>query len=135
MTVCAGEGRQTLSLTVSGNLNFLIFFFFQAEDGIRDLIVTGVQTCALPILTRKLKADRIASSGTLRVLTTRVTRFAATVQVGTATTNAAAQVCGLRYPSGMCTARSSRSPSPTLLICKLFAIVTSVGARLVHLEM
>src|SRR5206468_6408053 len=26
-------------------------FFFQAEDGIRDLIVTGVQTCALPIST------------------------------------------------------------------------------------
>src|SRR5206468_7556468 len=28
---------------------WLSFFFFQAEDGIRDLIVTGVQTCALPI--------------------------------------------------------------------------------------
>src|SRR2546428_11343233 len=28
---------------------FCVFFFFQAEDGIRDLIVTGVQTCALPI--------------------------------------------------------------------------------------
>src|SRR6266496_5038042 len=28
---------------------FPIFFFFQAEDGIRDLYVTGVQTCALPI--------------------------------------------------------------------------------------
>ena len=27
------------------------FFFFQAEDGIRDDLVTGVQTCALPILT------------------------------------------------------------------------------------
>src|SRR5256885_4960794 len=27
-----------------------IFFFFQAEDGIRDYKVTGVQTCALPIL-------------------------------------------------------------------------------------
>src|SRR3989440_5268308 len=27
----------------------VFFFFFQAEDGIRDLIVTGVQTCALPI--------------------------------------------------------------------------------------
>src|SRR3982750_1325727 len=26
-----------------------VFFFFQAEDGIRDPIVTGVQTCALPI--------------------------------------------------------------------------------------
>src|SRR5256886_8728453 len=28
---------------------FFVFFFFQAEDGIRDLTVTGVQTCALPI--------------------------------------------------------------------------------------
>src|SRR2546426_4837367 len=28
---------------------FSIFFFFQAEDGIRDYKVTGVQTCALPI--------------------------------------------------------------------------------------
>src|SRR5260370_31790514 len=27
----------------------LLFFFFQAEDGIRDSSVTGVQTCALPI--------------------------------------------------------------------------------------
>src|SRR5574337_207691 len=29
--------------------SFLFFFFFQAEDGIRDWVVTGVQTCALPI--------------------------------------------------------------------------------------
>src|SRR5690349_24137457 len=28
---------------------FCCFFYFQAEDGIRDLYVTGVQTCALPI--------------------------------------------------------------------------------------
>src|SRR3989449_10358694 len=27
----------------------MVFFFFQAEDGIRDVAVTGVQTCALPI--------------------------------------------------------------------------------------
>src|SRR5256886_11040305 len=33
------------------------FFFFQAEDGIRDLTVTGVQTCALPILLDELAAD------------------------------------------------------------------------------
>src|SRR5215210_8503171 len=33
------------------------FFFFQAEDGIRDTSVTGVQTCALPI------SKRIANSG------------------------------------------------------------------------
>ena len=30
---------------------FVFFFFFQAEDGIRDIGVTGVQTCALPIYT------------------------------------------------------------------------------------
>src|SRR2546421_8028493 len=30
-------------------------FFFQAEDGIRDLIVTGVQTCALPISAKCLR--------------------------------------------------------------------------------
>src|SRR5205085_8284125 len=30
------------------------FFFFQAEDGIRDLTVTGVQTCALPISVKEL---------------------------------------------------------------------------------
>src|SRR2546425_13213665 len=30
----------------------LVFFFFQAEDGIRDKLVTGVQTCALPIYLR-----------------------------------------------------------------------------------
>src|SRR3712207_9422861 len=32
-----------------------MFFFFQAEDGIRDIGVTGVQTCALPIY----RADRL----------------------------------------------------------------------------
>src|SRR5699024_11980717 len=31
---------------------YLFFFFFQAEDGIRDRNVTGVQTCALPICRR-----------------------------------------------------------------------------------
>src|SRR5256885_7196918 len=30
------------------------FFFFQAEDGIRDYKVTGVQTCALPIYSRAI---------------------------------------------------------------------------------
>src|SRR5438876_8784241 len=30
-------------------MKFIVFFFFQAEDGIRDGRVTGVQTCALPI--------------------------------------------------------------------------------------
>src|SRR2546427_1356466 len=38
---------------------FYFFFFFQAEDGIRDLTVTGVQTCALPIY---LCAQQLAES-------------------------------------------------------------------------
>src|SRR5258708_25077055 len=33
-----------------------VFFFFQAEDGIRDDLVTGVQTCALPIFRHGLSA-------------------------------------------------------------------------------
>src|SRR5687767_15333100 len=34
----------------------VFFFFFQAEDGIRDKLVTGVQTCALPISAAALPA-------------------------------------------------------------------------------
>src|SRR5205085_7859934 len=46
------------------------FFFFQAEDGIRDLTVTGVQTCALPISAQNgvlmAEADRVALAHKLR---------------------------------------------------------------------
>src|SRR5690348_17506254 len=38
------------TLDFSSSYRSLLFFFFQAEDGIRDGRVTGVQTCALPIL-------------------------------------------------------------------------------------
>src|SRR2546430_8545566 len=43
--------RRDLYLSYFGPLSLLLLlvFFFQAEDGIRDLTVTGVQTCALPI--------------------------------------------------------------------------------------
>src|SRR2546430_11731574 len=44
-------------------LGFRLFFFFQAEDGIRDLTVSGVQTCALPISTLSRKEIRRALSG------------------------------------------------------------------------
>src|SRR3712207_9359258 len=40
----------------------IVFFFFQAEDGIRDIGVTGVQTCALPI-----SADREAQRAPLQL--------------------------------------------------------------------
>src|SRR5256886_7523452 len=43
--MCLVHERLTFVYSISGEC----FFFFQAEDGIRDLTVTGVQTCALPI--------------------------------------------------------------------------------------
>src|SRR5256886_696977 len=64
-------GRQSESVTEKGKDELLVptaglgcvdvvcYFFFQAEDGIRDLTVTGVQTCALPI------SSRVASLGVL----------------------------------------------------------------------
>src|SRR6266850_3443092 len=39
----------------------LVFFFFQAEDGIRDYKVTGVQTCALPILAAAVERALVLS--------------------------------------------------------------------------
>src|SRR2546430_16088222 len=43
------------------------YFFFQAEDGIRDLTVTGVQTCALPICRPSDRQSRYAISSATRV--------------------------------------------------------------------
>src|SRR5437588_5025107 len=49
----AGTHTSFMLLPSSNSLNAKtdLFFFFQAEDGIRDHCVTGVQTCALPICT------------------------------------------------------------------------------------
>src|ERR1022692_2341644 len=47
-----------MSFVVSG----FFFFFFQAEDGIRDYKVTGVQTCALPISNHSLQPVERRSS-------------------------------------------------------------------------
>ena len=44
----------------------VFFFFFQAEDGIRDIGVTGVQTCALPILLSKKLAGHIPDVASIR---------------------------------------------------------------------
>src|SRR5439155_18227594 len=60
------------------------FFFFQAEDGIRDGHVTGVQTCALPILFTRSPCRNVntvlrrqpRSSSTTRCVRSRATRQA-----------------------------------------------------------
>ena len=44
-----GTGVQIVKCTFFFFFFWVVFFFFQAEDGIRDIGVTGVQTCALPI--------------------------------------------------------------------------------------
>src|SRR3989441_2749642 len=41
-------------------MSVVVFFFFQAEDGIRDKLVTGVQTCALPISLVRLARHKAA---------------------------------------------------------------------------
>src|SRR5699024_12091600 len=46
LSICCGQFRS-------------LFFYFQAEDGIRDRNVTGVQTCALPICYPRRKLNRL----------------------------------------------------------------------------
>src|SRR2546427_9133884 len=50
------------------------FFFFQAEDGIRDLTVTGVQTCALPIWLKGWNSWASFSGGRPGPVSSNVTR-------------------------------------------------------------
>src|SRR5256885_6492501 len=49
MVSVGGAGFQVFLNIIDILDNHIVFFFFQAEDGIRDYKVTGVQTCALPI--------------------------------------------------------------------------------------
>src|SRR5215467_9243179 len=63
LTGCSNSGPNTtdlnsgpayptiITVTKKGTGSVTFFFFFQAEDGIRDYKVTGVKTCALPIST------------------------------------------------------------------------------------
>src|SRR2546425_9096335 len=49
------------------NSSYIFFFFFQAEDGIRDKLVTGVQTCALPIYGRGKDEPDVAVPSDVRL--------------------------------------------------------------------
>src|SRR5690349_2695034 len=51
--------KETVRCADTAARNFAVFFF-QAEDGIRDLYVTGVQTCALPISLSRLRCTGAA---------------------------------------------------------------------------
>src|SRR2546430_10314363 len=64
----AGRVCELVGVTVQGERSGGVFavgsgvFFFQAEDGIRDLTVTGVQTCALPISFGVITLTRLSNS-------------------------------------------------------------------------
>src|SRR5688572_32441904 len=67
-----------------------LFFFFQAEDGIRDLTVTGVQTCALPISSLNSRRPRSA----LRQKRSRCVRANSGSSVGSGSRSARARQIG-----------------------------------------
>src|SRR5256885_6280006 len=64
-----GEHRDLDETRVGVLLVSSFFFFFQAEDGIRDYKVTGVQTCALPI-SRRRRWSRLSSATRVRSVST-----------------------------------------------------------------
>src|SRR3712207_8217494 len=68
-----------------------VFFFFQAEDGIRDIGVTGVQTCALPIWSWAVPrvANRAGSSPPSPQLELPPSRFMACASVSCASGDSA----------------------------------------------
>src|SRR5207237_399850 len=55
------------SVLIMGDDKYLLDFFFQAEDGIRDSSVTGVQTCALPIFREIETAVRIGCPRKIKI--------------------------------------------------------------------
>src|SRR5256885_13264664 len=86
----------------------LFFFFFQAEDGIRDYKVTGVQTCALPISSERTFLARLPAR-----------------PAGTANGKCCAWFAGQREPrprrppSARSEEHTSELQSPCNLVCRL----------------
>src|SRR5256885_2401566 len=63
VNVALHESETRVQEAVGESSSNNVFFFFQAEDGIRDYKVTGVQTCALPICRRVRRRRRGAEEG------------------------------------------------------------------------
>src|SRR2546430_17641099 len=80
-----------LTLVTTTALPFYIFFF-QAEDGIRDLTVTGVQTCALPIYAST--ARLLAGSGDAQWMRSLRGPHLGALAAGAAEDLAAHRICG-----------------------------------------
>src|SRR6266513_3795398 len=74
----------------------LYFFFFQAEDGIRDRNVTGVQTCALPICQRSAEVIKRSTRGDGVGQGGQATGQLSRGGIGTGVENALLRGCGRR---------------------------------------
>src|SRR2546422_97778 len=111
------------------------FFFFQAEDGIRDVAVTGVQTCALPISRRSQRIVAVGGDGTVHDVANGVLRHGSggevalgVVPIGTG--NDFAKLAGMyrhspvRAVQRLVTARTARFDAG--LVCGEY-FVNSVG--------
>src|SRR6266540_4963067 len=85
---------------------FFVFFFFQAEDGIRVRDVTGVQTCALPISSARVYAATISCSRAWSAGLALTTR--AVVAMTSATSSAARRT----VPSRTKRRKAARTDSP-----------------------
>src|SRR5688572_2127309 len=94
--------------------NLELFFFFQAEDGIRDLTVTGVQTCALPISpgTRRSHASRPESTAASTTTTLTTWRTPGCGAGRPTTAPHSARPIGTTAPSTVAT-----SPSTLFVVC------------------
>src|SRR2546430_4991380 len=95
-----------LSRSVEAEAAVVSLFFFQAEDGIRDLTVTGVQTCALPISIEqrygvsRASADRLERVTALRAAPPAIARQAAVVAVAHGRLALWSSGAALRLPLG-----------------------------------
>src|SRR3990170_3182057 len=69
-----GEGRGPQARCGTESREALVGYFFQAEDGIRDDLVTGVQTCALPISLRRRSPPESSPTGVHWSLPTKPNR-------------------------------------------------------------
>src|SRR5699024_11977036 len=68
LSLITDESTASFELLALSRPHCVVGFFFQAEDGIRDRNVTGVQTCALPILVLAILAPLVVLIGIIRLV-------------------------------------------------------------------
>src|SRR3989449_5813083 len=102
-----GDDSAVSSIDVARDIVIPFFFFFQAEDGIRDVAVTGVQTCALPIYPLRGRSERHPPTGIVGDGDAALGRGALFLRAGRHGQREQAHEVG-----AMCPAAHSKKPTP-----------------------